>query len=156
MANDGNVLDHFELVRSVEGMEDVVVAHIPADVNRTEYMFTDASPSLNCDYQLRMGYQDGNITQSPVVHVQADCRDMQNAFENNPVQGPEAILRYRSNGAAMTLTLRNMEGRMVLQTPLEAGEAGWKRVALDVSTLQPGIYFATTGDGQVTRLQMVR
>jgi hypothetical protein len=156
MDNPGNVLEEFELVRSVEGMADAVVATVPADVNRTDYLLTDGSPSLNCDYQLRVRYRDGTITQSPVVHVQADCDEMHNAFENNPVRDEEAILRYRSNGKAMSVTLRNMEGRVVLQTAMEAGEAGWQRVRLDVRTLQPGIYFASTGDGQVTRLQLLR
>jgi hypothetical protein len=154
--NDGNVLDHFEVVKSIEGRADEVVAQLPAQTVTNVYQFTDLAPSLNCDYQLKVRYRDGTTTLSEVVHVQTECEDLPNAFENNPVHGNEAVLRYRSAGGPLELTLRNIEGRIVYREEIAASEAGWKRLTLDVSRLQPGIYFASMGDGQVTRLLLMR
>jgi hypothetical protein len=156
IGQDGNSVDRFELIKSVEGRDPEVVGTQAAALNRLEYSLVDITPSINASYQLRVLYHNGEASQSELIHVQSDCEDIQSAIEGNPVRGNEAILRFRHTGAAMMLTISNIEGRIVQQETIAADNAGWQRHRLDVSGLQPGIYFVRTGDGQVAKLQLMR
>ncbi len=156
IGNDGSSVDRFELIKSVEGRDPEVVGTQAAAPNRSDYSLIDITPAINASYQLRVVYRDGEASQSELIHVQSDCADIQNAIEGNPVRGNEAMLRFHHTGAAMTLTISNIEGRIVHQEIIAAGDAGWQRHRLDVTGLQPGIYFVRTGDGQVAKLQLMR
>ena len=156
IANEGTDIERFELVRSVDGKAPEVVGTMAAQSGRSEYSLTDNSPSINGTYQLRVVYQGGESSQSEVIAVQSTCDDLQNSIEGNPVRGNEATLRFQHTGEAMTITVSNVEGRVVHQETIAAGEAGWQRHQLNVSNLQPGVYFVSTGNGQVAKLQVMR
>ncbi len=153
--NSAGAVDHFELLRSSEGNTNESVARIPAFQNTSEYSFSDVTLAAENDYQLTIHHKDGTLSQSEVLHVQSNCEGASFAIEGNPVQGPEAILRYEATGSPMNLTISNVEGRVVYQKQLESSDAGWQRLRLDVSGLQPGIYFVSLGDGQVAKLRRI-
>ncbi|MFN8395075.1 MAG: hypothetical protein U0176_10540 [Bacteroidia bacterium] len=85
VSESGSDIEVFELVKAVEGKSEEIVARIAAQSNREEYSYTDATPSLNGDYQVRILYKNGGISLSEVVHVQSDCDDMSTTIEGNPV-----------------------------------------------------------------------
>jgi hypothetical protein len=153
--NADGAIDHFELMRSSEGTTNEVVAKVQALHQSSEYAFSDLVMATENDYQLTIHHKDGTISQSEVLRVESNCEGASFAIEGNPVQGPEAILRYEASGNPMMLTISNVEGRVVYQKPLESTDAGWQRLRLDVSGLQPGIYFVSLGDGQVAKLRRI-
>ncbi len=153
--NSASVLDHFELLRSSEGNTNERVAKVDALQNTSEYSFSDLVMAAENDYQLTIHYKDGTIAQSEVVHVENNCEGASFAIEGNPVQGTEAVLRYEATGLPMTLSISNVEGRIVYEKHLKSTDAGWQRLRLDVSGLQPGIYFVSMGDGQVAKLRKI-
>lgn len=153
ISETGSDIEVFELVKAAEGKSEEIVARIAPQSNRQEYSYTDDTPALNGDYQVRILYKDGGISLSEVVHVQSDCDDMSAAIEGNPVHGNEAILRYSTDGSPMMISIYDVEGKKVAEQTLPANEAGRHRAKLDISSLRPGIYFIRTPDGQVAKLQ---
>lgn len=152
VGNENGSLDHFEVLRSSEGKTNEVVATVKAYRGVSDYAFSDLAPMENVDYQLSLHHADGSVSQSQVVHVAGDCAAPQLTIEGNPVQGNETTLRYNATGLPMRLTISNVEGRIVHEGAISPATAGWQRLRLDVSSLRPGIYFVSTGDGQVTKL----
>ena len=149
-------LSHFELIKSVEGKSEEVLLRQATNAGLSDYSFSDLGPAINSDYQLRIYSQDGGVSQSKVLHVQADCEEQRNTIEGNPVKDTEAVLRFHSDGSPTLVTISSVNGQVVSRIELSPSEAGWHRAKLDVSTLQPGIYFVSTGKGNVTKLQVMR
>ena len=149
-------MDKFELIRSVEGRTDVVVATLPAANGAQRYQATDHSPALSATYQLRMLDLNGSESRSKVLSIDTDCHGAGLSFASNPISTDFAELVYQSQGKALKVSIHNTEGRLVHQETIPEESPGWHTHKLDVSKLQPGIYLASTSDGEVVKMMLMR
>jgi len=133
--------DYFEILRSVDGIDFMLIGKIPGAGNSTElerYRFIDKQPKNGINYyQLRQVDHDGKTTRSEIRSVEFLLEKIE--IYPNPVK-EELVIKSFNGGIIRIL---NAAGKVVLQGNFNASE----KLTLDVSDLAFGSYFLNTNQG---------
>lgn len=132
--------NHFYTIeRSLNGKDFKVIGKVDAsktDEKEHNYSFTDNVPVSGTNYyRLKQTDMDDQFTYSPIIpllmHSVASGITI-----NNPVQQTLLINNNSTNNTSVKAWITNQAGNVVLQTELNSSTQH-----VDVSNLQPGIYF---------------
>ncbi|MBS1559153.1 MAG: T9SS type A sorting domain-containing protein [Bacteroidetes bacterium] len=139
--------DYFEVLRSADGMNWVVISKIKGAGNSKEikkYSYLDTSPNFGQNYyRLKQTDFDGNSTLSFVVDAQiSDTHQPQLTVSPNPTEDWITIKNYQSG--AYPVSIFNMIGENVSSLISEQAETN-AGVSLNLSSLPSGIYIVKTG-----------
>jgi hypothetical protein len=130
----------FTLEKSVDGNKFFPIGTVPGAGNSTSelvYAYSDSDPVYGISYyRLRQTDYDGHSTVSNIVPVSYKKTINKYSVFPNPVYDKAYIISGKAENA--TLTLRNIEGRLISTTTLEGSELIYP---LELDGLSKGVYF---------------
>ncbi len=134
----------YQIERSADGVNWANIGKVAAQGNTNQahdYTFTDRSPLPQGYYRLRMEDLDGSFEYSPIVSIQLKTKDFSlKTLYPNPVN-TELTLQFFSPAAMeIQLKLTDVSGK-IRHTERIHTLAGFFNKNLNVSELEPGIYF---------------
>ncbi len=134
--------NYFDIMSSLDGRDFKVIGSVSGAGNSTDlerYYFIDKEPKNGINYyQLKQVDHDGKMTQSEVLAVELSSIEKMEVYPN-PVKDELVIKNF--NGGMVRII--NVTGKILFSDNLNASE----KITLDVSTLEPGIYFLNTYQG---------
>lgn len=147
---------HFELEKSYDGRNFARLAVLDATgiTTRKAFHFTDLEPGKSNYYRLKQVDLDGSSTYSKtVVTIVEGCSGTAASLlvYPNPVQQNRSLfVDYSSNAPSPQLFVFNALGKMVRS--IATNEAENTTAEVDISQLDPGIYFISDQFGKSVRV----
>lgn len=135
--------DGFQIERSTDGSFFTSIGYVEGKGNSSDghtYYFDDNSPGtqLVVYYRLKQFDLDGSFTYLPTIQLTRSELPSSVRFYPNPVHETAFIQTARAGH----LLIRNLQGQVLLEQPISAGEN-----RIDLSDLQMGIYLLTLQEG---------
>lgn len=123
-----------------------VAAHLKVETSPSyRYSFTDDTEPYPY-YRLQYVAVDGSVAYSPVREV--NCRESGYAFKlvQNPVGSQVRIWIQGKTATTVSARVYDLQGRLLLERPAEAVNAGVSYLNIDVSSLAAGVYLLQLGN----------
>ena len=146
---------HFVAERSTDGKEFTAAGTIEGkgtSNSRNDYAFTDQGAAVASGtryYRLQQVDFDGTTTYSKVVAVKSKGAEQVSALQVSPVPANQTlnVSFSAANSTATQMRVVNQLGSVVFEQR-QSSSQGQNQSALNISQLQPGIYFLQVGSGK--------
>lgn len=148
-------LETYTIQRSIDGILFENIGRIPSQNTASdlqEHAYIDTNP-LNGNNYYRIQYQDvdGNLHNSEIELVYFETEGLGFALFPNPSTGPLGMRIQANQAGSGRLRIRNSYGQLILEKRITL-KRGRQDIAIDISDLAVGVYYAEFSNGQQTRV----
>ncbi len=131
-------LDHFEILRSTDGVNFSVIGSFAA--GKTSYTYTDEkAPSGLSYYRLKNVDKDGAFSYSEIITIKNNSPVIVLEKYPNPVIDLLTLVVQGAVYGKLEISIHNFEGRLVKKQTVNKPDFTWKGV-INTANLQKGIY----------------
>jgi hypothetical protein len=115
--------------------------------------WVDPFPLDDAYYRIRMYNETGRVAESPIIVASGECTRPQAIVVGNPVHDAAfAVLKFTSETTHTTLTIRDVNGRLIKIHDIDCIANAWNEFRIPVAGLPAGIYLLTTQEGAETKM----
>ena len=136
------------LQRSTDGISFLDIARIDGEAGKSVYGFYDNHPGTNNYYRLKMVGSAGSLTYSRIIGLSG--RDMVSQASLAPSiteQSVTSLLLSLGKGSDIAIMVTDIAGHIVVRNAIHLVR-GQHAIPIDISHLQPGVFFVRVTDGQ--------